>query len=111
MAVGLPMAVMAIVMLVQTMRNIQSSNSKILTNGRLFAIACGLTWTLLWLSGKNMGEAARLWCFLTPWCAIIAAQAVDSDAVNSQKTWLVLLIAQLIIATITVGRVSGFLEF
>ena len=111
MAVGLPMAAMAIVMLLQTMKGIRFSNPKSVTNGRLFAIACALTWTLLWLSGKNMGEAARLWCFLTPWCAMIAAQAVDSDAINSQKTWLALLIAQLTTATITVGRVSGFLEF
>ncbi len=111
MAVGLPMAAMAIVMLVQSMKGIRFWSPKSLTNGRLFAIACALTWALLWLSGKNMGEAARLWCFLTPWCAMIAAQAVDSDAVNTQKTWLVLLIAQLTVATITVGRVSGFLEF
>ncbi|MBC7966809.1 MAG: hypothetical protein H7Z17_12900 [Fuerstia sp.] len=111
MAVGLPMAAMAIVMLVQSMKSIRFASPKSLTNGRLFAIACALTWTLLWLSGKNMGEAARLWCFLTPWIAIIAAQAVDSDAANTQRTWLVLLIAQLAIATITVGRVSGFLEF
>ena len=110
MAVGLPMAAIAIVMLVQSVKGIHSSNPQSLTNGRLFAFASVLTWTLLWLSGKNMGEAARLWCFLTPWCTIIAAQAVDSDAVNSQKTWLALLIAQLTIATITVGRVSGFLE-
>ena len=111
MAVGLPMAAMAIVMLMQTMKGIRSAALKNLTNGRLFAIACALTWTLLWLSGKNMGEAARLWCFLTPWYAIIAAQAVDSDASNSGKRWLLLLTAQLVIATITVGRVSGFLEF
>lgn len=111
MAVGLPMASMAIVMLVQAMKGIRFSRPKSVTNGRLFAIACALTWTLLWLSGKNMGEAARLWCFLTPWVAIIAAQFVDSDPVNSPKTWLALLIAQLTIATITVGRVSGFLEF
>jgi len=110
MAVGLPMTAMAIVMFGQTMKGIRFSRPKSVTNGRLFAVACTLTWTLLWLSGKNMGEAARLWCFLTPWCAIIAAQAADSDPINSQRTWLVLLIAQLTIATITVGRVSGFLE-
>ncbi|MEJ7593632.1 MAG: hypothetical protein WKF77_19000 [Planctomycetaceae bacterium] len=58
-----------------------------------------------------MGEAARLWCFLTPWYAVIAAQAVDADSINTGKTWLLLLTAQLVTATITVGRVSGFLEF
>ncbi len=111
MAVGLPLAAIAIVTLVQAMNSIRVSNPKSVTNGRLFALACALTWICLWLSGKNMGEAARLWCFLTPWCAIIAAQVVNADAVNSQKTWLLLLVAQLVIATITVGRVSGFLEF
>ena len=111
MAVGLPLAAIAIVTLVQAMSSIRVSNPKSVTNGRLFALACALTWICLWLSGKNMGEAARLWCFLTPWCAIIAAQVVNADAVNSQKTWLLLLVAQLVIATITVGRVSGFLEF
>ena len=111
MAVGLPMAAMAVVMLVQTTRIIYSSGLRSPTNGQLFALACALTWTLLWLSGKNMGEAARLWCFLTPWFSIIAAQAVDSDSIKTQRNWLLLLIAQLVVATVTVGRVSGFLEF
>ena len=111
MSVGLPMATIAVVMLVQTTRIIYCSGLRTLTNGRLFALACALTWTLLWLSGKNMGEAARLWCFLTPWFAIIAAQAVDSDSINTQRNWLLFLTAQLVVATITVGRVSGFQEF
>ncbi len=111
MAVGLPMAAMAVVMLVQTTRITFSSGLRTLTNGQLFALACALTWTSLWLSGKNMGEAARLWCFLPPWFAIIAAHAVDSVAINTQRNWLLFLTAQLVVATSTVGRVSGFQEF
>ena len=30
-------------------------------------------WVLLWLSGKNMGEAARLWLILMPWAVWLSA--------------------------------------
>jgi hypothetical protein len=45
--------------------------------------ACGpvvgflATWGILWLSGKNSGEAARLWIFLTPFLVWIAGPAFD----------------------------------
>ncbi len=110
MAVGLPMAALAIGTLLQAIRSSLNSNLKNLTHGHLFAFACALTWTLLWLSGKNMGEAARLWCFLTPWLAIVAAQGVAADSVNAKTNWPLLLIAQLFTAALTAGRVSGFLE-
>ncbi len=111
MAVGLPVAVISIVGIYQLVTVSKASRGRRFNNGQMFTIACVLTWTLLWLSGKNMGEAARLWCFATPWFAIIAAQTRGSDTAETNKTWLWLLIAQLIVATITVGRVSGFLEF
>lgn len=110
-SVGLPMALIAIVGIYQMLRDIPVSQVRGLTNDRLFCFACLLTWTLLWLSGKNMGEAARLWCFLTPWCAIVAAQTRGGDTAETNQNWKWLLIAQLIVATVTVGRVSGFLEF
>ena len=31
------------------------------------------TWLVLWLSGKNMGEAARLWLLFMPWPVWLAA--------------------------------------
>ncbi|MGV2336878.1 MAG UNVERIFIED_CONTAM: hypothetical protein LVR18_23230 [Planctomycetaceae bacterium] len=37
------------------------------------AVALFSVWLLLLLSGKNQGEAARLWTFITPWVAIAAA--------------------------------------
>lgn len=111
LAVGLPLAVVSIIALYQLMTDSRVSQGRSRSNIQLFTIACVLTWTLLWLSGKNMGEAARLWCFVTPWFAIIAAQTRGSDSSETNHNWLWLLIAQLIVATVTVGRVSGFLEF
>ncbi|MDA1230573.1 MAG: hypothetical protein O2856_07355, partial [Planctomycetota bacterium] len=117
MAVGLPMTAMAVVMVLQSFKSIRHSPHAGRTNGRILAFACTLTWVLLWLSGKNNGEAARLWCFVTPWVAMIAAQVGAADpghadpAAVANRNWLPLLMAQLIIATVTVGRVSGFLEF
>jgi hypothetical protein len=111
MAVGLPMAMIALLMLVQTTRAFISSRFRTLENGRIFALACASTSMLLWLSGKNMGEAARLWCFVTPWIAIMAAQVADFDSKNWRRDWQLFFAAQLLMATITVGRVSGFLEF
>lgn len=84
------------------------------------------TWSALWLSGKNMGEASRLWCFLTPWFVIGAAMnlAADFSAKRIEQSrlqgnsgplyhslyWLFLLIAQMIVCTVTVGGVSGYQE-
>ena len=98
------------------------------------------TWVLLWLSGKNMGESARLWCFLTPWFVMtgtfglslcqrmacneepsasptapsftlrVSSSATGIEGAHSQRDWLLLLIAQMVVCTITVGRVSGYLE-
>ena len=37
----------------------------------------GFTWGLLWLTGKNRGEAARLWLFLVPLLCWITAHLLD----------------------------------
>lgn len=37
------------------------------------AMAAGLTWGILLVSGKNMGEAARLWIGFMPWLIVTAA--------------------------------------
>lgn len=71
-----------------------------------------LTWVALWLSGKNMGEAARLWCFLTPmmipavgglWC-----RQGKSDERQAAPGFSLLLGAQLACCILTVGTISGF---
>ncbi len=92
-----------------------------------FVLAAAATWSILWLSGKNMGEAARLWCFLTPWLAISAGTWLTAQAGNAAllsqpdnsgeervfKTpdpllWQLILVLQLLTSMITVGRVNGY---
>ena len=76
-------------------------------------------WTLLWLSGKNSGEAARLWCPLLPILLAVAAGGLPgsisrSDAISADKEsqddrgWLILLSCQAVACAATVVRVSGF---
>lgn len=73
-------------------------------------------WLLLWLSGKNMGEAARLWLIIMPWAVWLAAGYL-SDATSprltqsgrpSNRTAVLLLAVQLIVCLGTVTRVTGF---
>ena len=75
-------------------------------------------WALLWLSGKNSGEAARLWIPLLPVLLVVSASslwktpestdAVSDDNPNSERSWLVLLSCQAVVCAATVLRVSGF---
>lgn len=75
-------------------------------------------WTLLWLSGKNSGEAARLWCPLLPVLLAVSASGMGqaSDALNSttetgsnnERPWLILLACQAVVCAATVMKVSGF---
>ena len=77
-------------------------------------LAAVATWAILWLSGKNQGEVARLWCFLTPWL-LLAAGLSFSDrhdlplhAASGARLWKRVLLTQIVVAVITVGGVSGF---
>jgi len=68
---------------------------------------------LLWFSGRTSGEAARLWCFLTPWLLVLVAQVIRIEVqVKSGKdggtVWHVLLAAQMLTGAIVCGRVGGF---
>jgi hypothetical protein len=131
-SVGLPLSFTCLMAVVSERRS-QHSESQVISptrwTFRRLCTALLLTWTALWLSGKNMGEAARLWCFLTPWFVIVASlslQAARSRADESSQLlqgktagayyssrldfWVTLLIAQLVVSTLTTGRVSGYLE-
>lgn len=74
--------------------------------------AAGLVWVILWLSGKNMGEAARLWCFLLSWPVLATAALSQVDErhedgrVRSDWTWL--LVTQMFASLATVLVVDGF---
>jgi methylthioxylose transferase len=71
------------------------------------------TWLVLWLTGKNMGEAARLWLIFMPWPVWLAAGyfAPRSDvSANSRPApaAVLLLALQMVVAVGTVTRVTGF---
>ncbi len=66
---------------------------------------CLIVWAALWISGKNMGEAARLWLFLMPWGCWLAATVWQEIRT---RDWVWLLALQAILAVATVSRVSGF---
>lgn len=63
-----------------------------------------IVWAILWLSGKNMGEAARLWIFLAPWPVMTAALAVGVDRRSQRITFGL----QLVACIVTVAVVDGF---
>lgn len=61
---------------------------------------------LLWISGKNSGEVARLWLFLMPWLLWTAASVWEGRA--GRARWTAVLILQLVAGFATAVRVSGF---
>lgn len=90
---------------------------------RLFPLvaATAFVWGLLWISGKNMGEAARLWLLFQPWVVVAAALAeepargldrangaAEFNSAGRSRVWLALLVLQGIACVATVTRVDGF---
>lgn len=75
-------------------------------------------WGLLWLSGKNMGEAARLWIFLMPWIVACTSPALrdftpgplapSRPLLSTRVLWWSALVLQLIVSAATVLRVDAF---
>ena len=139
LSVGLPIALLA---LVGFRRSIQSVFSRSQAprsqagawererNGQRIGTCCciAVTIVLLWLSGKNSGEAARLWLFLMPWLIWLAADSFlvpkfqlgnekrpgneDTDhAYTDTACWklgFTCLVLQALVCVATVTRVSGF---
>jgi hypothetical protein len=104
-AVGLPITILALLGMITAIRNRQSVS-------RSHVFACLATWSLLWISGKNMGEAARLWIFLMPW--LIWMSAADWQSLTEltpqqqRQRWLACWTCQVIATVATVSRVVGF---
>ncbi len=128
-ALGLPLMIVtglsAATMIMSILRK-ETPIAEQTANATRLSFALLLTWAALWLSGKNMGEAARLWCFLTPWFVIVASWALPSKEAavlpesseppersqisTDSNLWLSLLISQLTVCALTAGRVTGYLE-
>lgn len=64
---------------------------------------------LLWLSGKNSGETARLWLFLMPWLLWLSCPLWRTPL--GDVRWRRILTLQLLISYAVVVRVSGFSFF
>lgn len=76
-------------------------------------LACLLTWMILWLSGKNSGEAARLWLFLMPWLCGMSAMTWDIPVRPDERSavwhsYWPLLAIQAAFDVLIVGCVAGF---
>ncbi len=75
-------------------------------------LATLLVWLWLWLSGKNSGEAARLWIFLLPYGTACAASVwmTIRPAPTRRLPWpaLMWLICQMLVCFGTVQRLNGF---
>jgi hypothetical protein len=65
---------------------------------------------VLWLSGKNMGEAGRLWLFLYPWVLWMSAGSWDDspERQTGRGAWYVALATQAAVAIVTVMSVQAF---
>ena len=115
-AIGLPLFIVSLTGVVNSARDAihrPKCGSRFIATA--FCLAASATFDLLWLSGKNQGEAARLWCFLTPWLLYMAGYYFTATSHgNNDKTadsiadFRSLMVAQLIVATLTVACVSGF---
>jgi hypothetical protein len=111
-AVGAPVCVLAVVGFASGLR------TGGLRSARMGAYwCCGGTWILLWLTGKNMGEAARLWLIVMPWAVwftseFFARHCEESFPADSRpvpmRVALAVIALQLITGIATVTRVTGF---
>ncbi len=73
-----------------------------------------LVWGILWVTGKNSGEAARLWLLFMPWLIWLASFEIESMLSQSndpdvrQRISLRILAIQFLVCLLTVTRISGF---
>lgn len=112
LAIGTPVAVLAGIGLVRGWKN------KDRRWNHALACAVSIVWGLLWLSGKNSGEAARLWIPLMPFVVCLLAvedfhqapddSATDEGAPRDSRVWLGSLLLQAVVCVATVMRISGF---
>ncbi len=108
-ALGAPVAIAVII----SFRNRLSSGWRKRAMGPYWCLTA--TWALLWLTGKNMGEAARLWLIFMPWAVWLASGFFvrlltpdDGDGPGVRRLAALLFVFQMVVAIGTVTRVTGF---
>ena len=107
-AAGLPLAALVVIGWFSRTRAEADSARPSASSG--LPIGLVVTWLALWLSGKNSGEAARLWIFLMPWLCVLAARALGQAVSRGDRALPVAaLVCQLACSAILTLHVSGFL--
>ena len=113
LATGVPLTGLAALSVLRLLRG-TSSNAH---SGNSFLCSGILVWGILWLSGKNMGEAARLWIVMMPILVVTASSVLSmpsNDAITEEsdkspiRNWLILLALQASVCVFTANRVDGF---
>lgn len=102
LTVGAPVLVMAVVGATLIFRKEARTQS-------IAPVSVLIVWALLWLSGKNMGEAARLWLLLTPmfiWASGSIFSQLKDDALF--RTWWIAALCQTVVCILTATIVNGF---
>ncbi len=83
----------------------------------LLSLSTVFVWLLLVISGKNMGEAARLWIFLMPLMLCAAGQCLNHASLKKQNQeaapfpfslWAILFVTQAVLALVTIAVVDPF---
>jgi len=112
-AAGMPIAILAIVVLFRSLFSREQRDWRVSAN--IWATA--FVWAMLWMSGKNMGEAARLWLMWIPCLIWMAADSFEQSPSRGPRLsfctvdstgWTILLGVQAAVALATVLRVNGF---
>jgi hypothetical protein len=98
LAIGLPVTWLAICSGVRSFKRPRSVEC---------LVWCGV-WGGLWLSGKTMGEAARLWLVMFPGGLWLAAPALPQNPYHIQRFGLLVLAIQAACTLTTVTGMSGF---
>ena len=111
-ACGVPVAVLAAAAVWRSVKGHSQQTIKWQSMSVVFV------WGLLWLSGKNSGEAARLWIPLLPVLAWQLAAWFDRSSDSPEhsislrnpvdRNWLILLALQMALCSLTALRVTGF---
>ena len=105
LAAGVPVALLAAMSVLRLTKERRST---------LMAVAWSMLFVggLLWLTGKNSGEAARLWIVFLPWLVWLAGPLLAEAETNSKERWLrpawIVMAIQFMVCLLTVARVSGF---
>jgi hypothetical protein len=121
LALGLPLAWLVLRSLCRRPATVDQSTLSPATGLVSLLYACVIVLGLLWLSGKNMGEAARLWLIFLPWLLLMTIpywqeqeqqlkhQLKTTDSFLKQQTiWIGALLAQAVVCVLTVQRITGF---